>query len=62
MSLETLKHDGETYFLAKSTIDTRIFIADNSKSILVMDRYNTILAEITSYCIQNESMLEVKNP
>lgn len=62
MELETLNHGGETFYLAKETIDTKIFISDSSKIILVMDRYNTILAEITSYCINNESMLDVKNP
>ena len=58
---ETLKHDGETYFCIRETIDTRIYLSDDNKKILVMDRYDTLLAEITSICVQNESILELKN-
>lgn len=61
MKIETVIHREETFFLIKETIDTRIFLSDDNKKLIVLDRYNNILADVFCYIIGKEAMLDIEN-
>lgn len=57
--VDLYKHNGVMYFLVKKTIDVKIYLSDDNKAMIVVDRYETVVAEITYYNLDNDIMLHI---